>query len=61
MADHDHTTEPPRRDTVTVRVDTESSTRLRIDTRREVVATSLDTLWGGAYTFVPREVEAVRA
>ena len=60
MADHDHSTEPPQREPVTVRVDAESSTRLRTGTRWEVVASSLDSLWEGAYTVMLRELETDR-
>lgn len=61
MADREHTTESPRTATVTVRVEPAASTRLRIGTRWEVVAASLDSLWQGAYTVTLQEIEDDRA
>lgn len=57
MADRDHTTEEAGSDVLKVRVDAESSTRLRTGTRWEVVASSLDSLWEGGYTVTLREVD----
>lgn len=39
-----------RRSSVTVSVSPSSSTLLRVGTRWEVVASTLDTLWGGTHT-----------
>lgn len=61
MEDCEPTSRSPGRDTVTVRVDPESSTHLRVGSRWEVVDSSLDSLWEGAYTVTLKEIAPERA
>jgi len=47
-----------KRSSVTVRVEAEQATRFNVGTRWEVVASSLESLWQGAYKVTLEEITA---
>ena len=60
MPEKERTSESARRATVNVSVEPPNAPRFIVGTRWKVVATSLGSLWEGAYTVTLEEIEAER-
>ena len=58
MPEHERINESARRAMVKVRVESEKASRFNISTRWEVVASSPESWWEGAYTVTLKEIEA---
>jgi len=57
MTDRPESRQPRETTTITVHVEPSSSTRLPLESRREVLDSSFDSLWGGPSTVTLRRID----